>query len=88
MRKIPEETKRNVLINMWQVGLYIVKYTIKQGYTVTEKDIKAIKDYWKEPIDVESFEKLFTDSPKPPFPFYDTLTALEGMKKQETNKTA
>ena len=72
---IPNVLKRNTLLNISNYG-FIVKYTIPPGYTVTEQDISAINDFWKEPEDMESFEEILANSRETPFPFYDSFAAL------------
>ena len=75
IQELSDAIKRNTLLNISNYG-FIVKYSITLGYTVTEQDIKAINDFWKEPEDMESFEEILANSRETPFPFYDSFAAL------------
>ena len=83
--KISRETKRDILINMSGFA-FMMRYTVKYGYTVTEQDIKAINDFWKEPEDIDSFEKFFTNPSEPPFPYYDDYLALKELFREKEKK--
>lgn len=51
---------------------FIFKYAIPVGYTATYDDLRKIKDFFKEPEDIESFEELFKNPPQSPLPYYET----------------
>ena len=70
------DLKRKLLMNMLNYG-FIMKYVLPFGHILTGQDIKAIKDFWMEPEDAETFDELFTRPHEPPFPFYDSITALK-----------
>ena len=50
---------------------FIFKYAIPVGYTVTYDDFRKIKEFFKEPEDIEAFEKLLKNPPRSPLPYYE-----------------
>jgi len=81
---IPLDLKRDVLIDMLHCN-FLAKYTVPYGYTVTERDIKAIDEFWKEP-DVKltkEFKELSRKKREPHFPFYNGFVALREMEDKE-----
>ena len=51
---IPPDVKREILIGMYH-NSYMMEYTIPRGYTLTEQDIKDIKEWWDWPKKEKNF---------------------------------
>jgi len=58
---------------LWELYGYsfITKYAIPVGYTVTYDDFRKLKDFFKEPEDIEAFKELLRNPPRSPFPYYE-----------------
>ncbi|MDR1838267.1 MAG: hypothetical protein LBQ93_01585 [Treponema sp.] len=81
---ISADVKRDILIGMYH-NSYMMEYTIPRGHTLTEQDIKAIKEWWDWPNKETTIEELFNYSRKLPFPFYDIIEAYKKLSKGEEN---